>query len=119
MNLAEHNTTVPGLMRLSILRAAEAVDSDHPAHDYFRENYRRVRGGTVEAFERGGRAAHLTRDNPDPKRAAAHPMAIQDGLQIAWLTESADVDLAGTLDQNIQESLMVPPFSPQDHLARS
>jgi AcrR family transcriptional regulator len=93
LDLARDNEANPGLTRLFAILGAEAVDADHPAHEWFRERYRTLRGFVTEhieeAQERGEIAAGL-----DARVLATQVLAVWDGLQLQWLLDPDEVDLA-------------------------
>ncbi|MGO4255903.1 TetR/AcrR family transcriptional regulator [Marmoricola sp. RAF53] len=89
-----HNADVPGLVRLYHRFAAEASDTDHPAHGFFVE--RRARFCTlVEGRVRAEQAAGTLSADLDPEKLAVLTMAVADGLQGQWLLDPA-LDMAGT-----------------------
>src|ERR1700712_2421368 len=59
VDLADHNRLVPGLIELFVRLSSEAASSNHPAHDYFIERYRRIRVGTERALAGALRAGYL------------------------------------------------------------
>ncbi|WP_159941822.1 MULTISPECIES: TetR/AcrR family transcriptional regulator [unclassified Nocardiopsis] len=85
------NTERPGLVRLYSLLAAEAVTEDHPAGDYFRERYARLR----TAIARNVRERHGERlaGGATPEQVAALLVAAMDGLQLQWLHDPEAVDM--------------------------
>ena len=105
--LARHNETVPGLVRLYVILSAEATSPEHPAHDYFHDNYTQVRKGTEWAL-RGAQRAGLLRPEVNPQQAAVQLLALQEGLQRQWLDDPASVPLAANLEVAIQARLTVP-----------
>jgi AcrR family transcriptional regulator len=95
--LARENAASPGLVRLFTVLAAEAVDSDHPAHDHFRERYHQLRESVAEHLgveQREGRVA----SDLDAELLATQVLALFDGLQLQWLLEAESVDMVGALE---------------------
>jgi AcrR family transcriptional regulator len=94
----------PGMMRLFITLAAEATDSDHPAHDYFVDRYQRVhdhlRAGFAADIE-----ARKTPRTVDPAEAAVRVVALCDGLQLQYLLRPA-LDLLTAYDRNTADLLL-------------
>lgn len=93
VDLVEYNATVPGLVELHCVLSAEATDADHPAHAYFVERYERVVRVLTHAFDdmrdRGQLAAGVV-----PSSAARGMTAISDGIQVQWLLDPENVDMA-------------------------
>lgn len=95
--LIDDNAAVPGLINLyAVLSAESATDPDHPAHGYFRDRYRRIRGHIDAAF------AALKADGTidarvDVDNAGAAMMGLIDGLQVQWLLEPDAVDIGAQL----------------------
>jgi AcrR family transcriptional regulator len=106
VDLARHNATVPGLVGLYSVLAAEAASPEHPAHEYFVKRYRRIVDGTRHALE-GAREAGCLREGVDPEELAISLVALMDGLQIQWLLRSRPVDMARQLRNAIQNALVV------------
>ncbi|MGW7001779.1 TetR/AcrR family transcriptional regulator [Streptomyces sp. NPDC054933] len=91
-SLVEYNATRPGLVQTFTVLAGDSVTEGHPAHDFFRDRYAWVRAGAADALraEYGDELpAGLT-----PERAAPLLIAVMDGLQLQWLLEPEDVDMA-------------------------
>lgn len=91
----EHNTTIPGLIQLDTVLRAEAINPDHPAHDYVVGLARRFRAQLrtdLEAEQRAGRV----REDVDLDVAALHIAALIEGLQSEWLLDRS-VDVAGAV----------------------
>jgi AcrR family transcriptional regulator len=107
LTLAAHNVRHPGIVDLYSRLAAEAVSPDHPAHDYFERHYQAAREGTQESFRALADSGEL-REGIDPAIAALTFIALMDGLQVQWLTNTAKVDLLGSLRFYLQSLLTVP-----------
>jgi len=84
LELCHQNEERPGIVRLFTILAAESVDSDHPAHDWFLERYRDRRRILVERLteeQREGRvdadldAEMVASQIPRDVRRPADPMA--------------------------------------------
>lgn len=108
IDLAEYNSTLPGIVALYAVLSAEAGSRDHPAHDYFMLRYRRIRNGTARALSRV-RDAGLLREGLEPVATALELTALMDGLQVQWLLDPT-VDMAAALRCRIQQLLTVPLF---------
>jgi AcrR family transcriptional regulator len=101
----EENTRRPGLVELEIVLGAEATASDHPAHDYFEDLYRRAEELLGRAFATAAERGEL-RDGMDPKFTARMLLSVTLGLQSLWLRNRA-IDLAWDLERTIQAVLTV------------
>lgn len=106
VDLAAHNSSIPGIIELYAVLSAEASAEDHPAHDYFVTRYERIRSGTRRALERAAAAGYL-RDGVDPGNAAIELTAVMDGLQVQWLL-SREIDMAKHLRLSIEDLLTSP-----------
>jgi AcrR family transcriptional regulator len=99
--LVHHNATAPGLVRLFVDVVAAASQADHPAHEDFRERYRRIRSLGTRAFERQiaerAGAPDGTEDvdagQDDAAWISRVIFAAMDGLQVQWLLDDR-VDMA-------------------------
>lgn len=84
-DLVRRNASQPEIVRLYTILGAEALDSGHPAHEYFLERTRTARLMLSEA----ARPWH-----PDPEVFAVQVLGVLDGLQLQWLRDP-DLDLLG------------------------
>ena len=85
------NSTRPGIVQAYAVLSGDSVTDDHPAQDWFRIRYAQLRLEVGEALlEVAGRpvAAEVVND------AAAAILAVMDGLQVQWLLDPDNVDLA-------------------------
>jgi AcrR family transcriptional regulator len=105
--LAAHNVRHPGIVDLYSRLAAEAVSDDHPAHDYFEQHYRVARGFAGASFQALADRGEL-REGVDPEVAALNFVALMDGLQVQWLSNSDQVDLVEALRAYLRGLLVVP-----------
>ncbi|MCA0294885.1 MAG: TetR/AcrR family transcriptional regulator [Actinobacteria bacterium] len=101
VDLAEHNQLVPGLIELFVRLSTEAASPDHPAHDYFRRRYARIRRTTAQALAAAVADGHL-RDDLDPATAALRLTALMDGLQLQWLLDRS-IGMAGAIRGTLEE----------------
>lgn len=91
------NEARPGIVQAYAVLSAESVTDGHPAHDYFVERYRTLRGDIAAAFA----AVCAERGIDDPTaiaQATASIVAVMDGLQVQWLLDPGTVDLAATTE---------------------
>lgn len=96
LELAEHNSSSPGMIELFATLSAESTDPEHPAHDYFDKRYRRVIDIFQAMFDRLGTEGEL-RDGVDTTDLGLVFTALMDGLQVQWLYQPDQVDVAGVL----------------------
>ncbi|MBT1545989.1 TetR/AcrR family transcriptional regulator [Curtobacterium aurantiacum] len=83
--IVRHNAEVPGLVQMFVnLSAAAATDSEHPAHEYFRERYERSRRDLSADFRTMQQDGRL-RTDIDPDELTSVLLAVSDGMQIQWL----------------------------------
>ncbi|QDZ14156.1 TetR/AcrR family transcriptional regulator [Humibacter ginsenosidimutans] len=109
VDLAAHNTQVPGLIGLYAVLSAEAADAGHPAHDYFVARYERIRRGTASALRRVRDAGRLA-DDVDIDTTAIELTALMDGLQVQWLLDPTSVDMAAVMRGQLERVLTGPLF---------
>ncbi len=95
VDLADHNRLVPGLIELFVRLSSEASAADHPAHEYFRRRYERIRSSTGQAIALAIASGQL-RPDIDPHDAALRLTATMDGLQTQWLFDRS-IDMAGAI----------------------
>ena len=91
----DHNTQVPGLVRLYVEFSTEASLPCPAAHQFFVQRYAWVRGLLTEAIERAQDAGEL---GPaiDRDEAARLIIAAADGLQVQWLLDPS-IDMTAHL----------------------
>ena len=101
LRVARDNESRPGLLQLHTTISAEATDGDHPAHDLYRQRYDNLR----KHLEGVLRTAQVDGDVP----ASASPRALAnlfvgalDGLQLQWLYNPEQVDVAESLEALIE-----------------
>ena len=75
-NLVIRNAGQPELLRLYTILGAEALDPQHPAHDYFAERTRTARDLLADLSGSW---------HPQPRTFALAVLAVLDGLQLQWL----------------------------------
>ncbi|WP_237564258.1 MULTISPECIES: TetR/AcrR family transcriptional regulator [unclassified Actinomyces] len=91
----EHNATIPGLIQLDAVMRAEAVNPEHPAHDYIVGLTRRFRAA-VRADLEGEHEAGRLREDVDLDLAATQLVALIEGVQAEWLLDRS-VDMAAVV----------------------
>ncbi|MGO4807111.1 TetR/AcrR family transcriptional regulator [Arthrobacter sp. 2MCAF15] len=95
-DLAEYNTTQPGLSHMYVVLAAEAVNPDHPAHQYFRDRYDRIIGFLAASMTDGIQEGILKPDL-DVQEIAREVLATSDGLTLQWGLSSRSFDMAKSI----------------------
>ncbi|SDN77759.1 DNA-binding transcriptional regulator, AcrR family [Actinomyces ruminicola] len=93
--IMEHNAAIPGLIQLDTVMRAEAVNPDHPAHDYIAGLARRFRAAVRADLQSERDAGHL-RDDIDLDLAATQLTALIEGVQTEWLLDRG-VDMAAVI----------------------
>jgi AcrR family transcriptional regulator len=107
VELAALNATRPGIVELFTVLSAEATAADHPAHAYFMRRYQMTVRTIELAFGRA-RADGALQPGIEPASAARQLVALMDGLQIQWLLNHRQLDMAGILRAHLQAQLTVP-----------
>ena len=107
VDLVRLNVGRRGVVELFTVLSAEATASDHPAHAFFVERYRRTLAGFERAYL-AARAVGALRPEIDPAAAARHLVALMDGLQIQWLLDDRRTDMVDPVRAHIQTQLTVP-----------
>jgi AcrR family transcriptional regulator len=97
LGLCRENQDTAGLVRLFTILAAESVDDDHPAHDWMVERYRTLRERFATRIEREQRAGRIDA-TLDARRLAPQLIAMFDGLQVQWLLDPDEVDMAAVFE---------------------
>ncbi len=86
------NVRTPGLVALYVKISGEAADSEHPAHDYFVQRYRRLRRHGTRLFAELCARQDLPFPHA-PETAAKQLIALVDGLQTQWLLDPDAIDM--------------------------
>lgn len=94
LTVVQDNVTRPELIHLYVTVSAEAVDPEHPAHDWLLEHLEAVRGAVRGALERG-LAAGTVRPGTPVGTLADLVVAVLDGLQVQWVADPDAVDMVG------------------------
>jgi AcrR family transcriptional regulator len=90
--IAARSVAEPELLRLLIVLQSEALNRDHPAHDYF------LRREEMVLTEFANILAGLA---DDPRGAARQILALMTGLEQQWLRAERGFDLVAACDQAI------------------
>lgn len=106
---------MPGVVELYSVLCAESLTDDHPGREYFSRRFATLRGTYGAEFARLAEAGRL-RDGVDPERAAASLIALWDGIQIQWLLDRDEIDMAACLREYLALVLREPPGDSPDSL---
>lgn len=101
-----YNQSTRGLTSLYTVIAAEATDTEHPAHQYFVDRYARGRALAEETL-RDAIAHGRLRDDIDVSLAARLIPAVMDGLQQQWLLDDS-FDMTAAFDEFLRGYLRAP-----------
>lgn len=82
--LVKRNATQPEIVALYAVLDAEALQLEHPAHDYFEQREATV----LQGFALAKSTLPLS-----PKERARFVFSLMDGLQLRWLRDQQGVDL--------------------------
>ena len=93
-------------MELHVIVSAEGTSADHPLHNYFVGRSAWLIDLVRRAFERAAAEGQL-RSDVDCASAARTLLALMDGLQIQWLLNRDQVDMAADLRRYLQPLLTV------------
>ncbi|MCS4276088.1 AcrR family transcriptional regulator [Mycetocola sp. BIGb0189] len=96
VNLAIANESNPEPVALYAVLLGEATTRDHPAREYFRDRFVRVRDLYTLALRCHAAAGEL-RPGVDPELAATALVALWDGIQQEWLIEVPGASVPETL----------------------
>lgn len=109
---AFQNAERAGIVQAYAVLSAESVTDDHPAKAFFEVRYQQLRREVGEAFEVVCRERDINPDETRIRHAAASILAVMDGLQVQWLLQSSEVDLAKASAFAI-ETIVAAVLSPQ------
>ncbi|MBI9049944.1 MAG: TetR/AcrR family transcriptional regulator [Anaerolineaceae bacterium] len=93
--LVEYNQTAPEMVRLFTILVTESIAFDHPGHEFFVERYRNYRGLYIDLMRKYQDEGHIRKDI-DVEHISMIMMAMMDGMQIQWLLDPDQVDMAAT-----------------------
>jgi AcrR family transcriptional regulator len=96
LDLARHHEANPEFIRLFVVIAAESVDTEHPAHDWFVERYRRIRAWLRAQVAEEQRLGRMTKAI-DPDTITQLLMSVLDGLELQHLLDADEVEIAAPL----------------------
>ena len=99
--LVEYNATVPGLVQLFTILVAESIQEEHPAHDFFTRRYQNGRGQDVEVLRQAQWQGEI-RSDLSAEDLTVMLYAMMDGLQVQWLLEPGEIDMARIFGQFVR-----------------
>jgi AcrR family transcriptional regulator len=111
----ENNPELANLQRLATVMVAEALDRDHPSHDYFVGRHREFRALVAETI-RIGRVEGWVRDDVDPDVISTIVIGALQGIQLQWFLDPDRVPIRTVLDSFF--ALLVEALAPQRHVRR-
>lgn len=91
--LMEYNETVPGLVQLFTILAAESIQEQHPGHDFFMQRYQYMREQDIDLVRQCQVQGEIRAD-VSAEDLIVMLYALMDGLQIQWLYEPEKIDMA-------------------------
>lgn len=107
VELANYNASIPGLVQLFCVLAAEATSASHPAHAHFVQRYAETHETISRALE-SLRLQEELLDRVHPDEEARRVIALWDGLQIQWLLENGTFSVADLLRNHFNSLLHNP-----------
>jgi AcrR family transcriptional regulator len=99
--LVEYNQTVPGLVQLFTTLVAESIQEAHPSHDFFVRRYHSGRERDMEDL-RQAQAKGDIRTDVSAEDLVVMLYAMMDGLQVQWLLEPDEIDMARVFGQFVK-----------------
>jgi hypothetical protein len=99
--LVQHNTLAPGLVQAFGILAGQSVSDHHPRATGSRTG---SRGGGRASLQRCMPASRQARSGPTltVKALAAEIIAMMDSLQMRWLVDPDEIDMAAVFHHYIQ-----------------
>lgn len=117
VEVSRHQADQRGVVQLYRNVSTEAIDPEHPAHEYFDTRIRRITDTIEVAFAQVKSEGGL-RPGVDPRRAALRTLAMTEGLETVWLS-GLEVDMADDIEEFINGFLTEPLGSTDFSEARS
>jgi AcrR family transcriptional regulator len=102
---ARANAERPGLIELYTVLSHEATPADHPAHEFFTRRFHWALDHFTGVFTMLRDEGQIAPDR-DPRREAIWFVALWDGLQVQWLYDPTEVDVAGELQAHLETLLI-------------
>jgi hypothetical protein len=89
------------------MASAEATNADHPAHEYYAEFYESLID-SMSAYLSRAEERGLLREGWTAKTAAQAILGMMDGLQLQWLYDRDNVDVAAAMNLLVNSIISVP-----------
>lgn len=102
LEVVRRNTRTPGVVELFSRLSVDAVDPQHPAHQFFLDRSERLRETIAQSFEADGERRAVL----DPETTARVVQAVADGLQLQWMIDPS-VDMPGIVESLLD--VLYPP----------
>lgn len=103
--IVERNSARSELIRLYTVLTGESINSEHPAHDFFKQRYERARRLFAELVREAQDKDEMD-PNLDPGRTATLLVAVMEGLQVQWQMDER-VDMVDAFDAFLDR--LAPP----------
>ncbi|WP_208109501.1 TetR/AcrR family transcriptional regulator [Microbacterium sp. BK668] len=100
LDTVAENTARPGVVQTYAVLAAESVTEGHPAQDYFRDRFARLRDKIAGVL---AEVSGLDASDPDVRDDASALIALMDGLQVQWLLDPSAVDMPRVVEKMLDE----------------
>lgn len=84
VSLAARNETRPDWVRVFVIVAAEATQTDHPAREWIDQHYQSVRQWLTDAIEHGIETGRIRPEIPT-ELVVTNTIAVLDGVQQQWI----------------------------------
>jgi len=101
---ARVNAERPGLVELYTVLSGEATAAGHPAHRYFTKRFHWAIHHFAVAFGLLQESGQIGAER-DPRTEAVWFVALWDGLQVQWLYDPDEVDIAAELRAHLERVL--------------
>jgi len=111
---ARANMDRPGIVQTYTVLSAESVTDAHPGRAWFQARFRGLRALLAQSLKQVCGPENL-RPDAEIEAAAEAIIAVMDGLQIQWLLDPGEIDLAGSTAfaiEAILAAVVVPRESP-------
>ena len=105
LDVVRRNTETPGLVELFARLSVDAVDPDHPAHEFFLERSETLRETICQHFDDDPQR----RSALDADTTARIVQAVADGLQLQWMIDRT-VDMPAIVEALLD--VLYPPQRP-------
>jgi AcrR family transcriptional regulator len=106
----ESSPELANLQRLATVMVAEALDRDHPSHDYFVGRHREFRAIMAENV-RIGMIEGWVRDDVDPELVSTMIIGALQGIQLQWFLDPDRIPIRAVLDSFF--GLLVDALAPR------